>query len=37
MIDWNRPLKPRTARFIALAMGILTLAGVILIDYAQTH
>lgn len=37
MIDFNRKLKVRTARFIALGMGIITLAMVVLIDYAQTH
>lgn len=37
MIDLNKKLKVRTARFIAAGMGILTLAMVVLIDYAQTH
>lgn len=35
MVDLNRKIKERTARLLAL--GLATLAAVLLIDYAQTH
>lgn len=37
MVDLNRKIKERTARLLALGLGLATLAAVLLIDYPQAH
>lgn len=36
-MNWNREIKPRTAKLIAAAMGVVTLGAVVLIDAGRSH